>query len=65
MENQPKKLGKMAKFFIIAGFLIVALSVSYYFINKKTEFQSCYSQCQKNLSENSGLYCVKLCSPQK
>ena len=60
MENQSK-LDKIIKVSIVVGFLIVVLSIAYYFLLvPKTEFEVCYTQCVKDIGNEEG-GCVSLC----
>ena len=70
MENQSTFLDKAVKMSIILGVLIIALSVAYYLILKpvpvqKTNFESCYVQCQKDMPNAKVGGCNILCSQQK
>jgi hypothetical protein len=47
MENQPTKLDKAVKISVIAGALIVALSIAYYFAFRPLKKQSDIKECYK------------------
>lgn len=55
MENQPTKLDKSVKISIIAGTLIVALSIAYYLviipIVKEKKLTTCLEEAEKYLNE--------------